>query len=85
MSAVKYLEEDTEKASIDEATEVGKALATLRKSGVNVYAGQKATPAPKRVVAKKPEAVNWLKFSKSLDDINMAEERSNGGQFVWQG
>ena len=83
--AVKYLEEDTEKASIDEAKEVGKALATLKKNGINVYSGQKATPAPKRVVAKKPEPTNWLKFSKSLDDINMEEERSNGGQFVWQG
>ena len=85
MSAVKYLEEDTEKAVVDEAKEVGKALATLKKNGINVYSGQKATPAPKRVIAKKPEPTNWLNFSKSLDEINMEEERSNGGQFVWQG
>ena len=84
MAAVKYLDENDKQAS-EEVTEVGKALATLKKNGVNVYAGKKATPAPRRVAAKKPQQTNWMNFSKSIDDINLEEERSNGGMYTWQG
>ena len=84
LAAVKYLEND-KKAEDSEVTEVGKALATLKKNGVNVYAGKKATPAPRRVAAKKPQQTNWMNFSKSIDDINLDEERNNGGMYTWQG
>tara|TARA_Y100001973_G_C5167444_1_gene316989 strand:+ start:872 stop:1375 length:504 start_codon:yes stop_codon:yes gene_type:complete len=84
MAAVKYLDENDKQAS-EEVTEVGKALATLKKNGVNVYAGAKKTPAPKRVAVKAPAQTNWMDFSKSIDEINLEEERSNGGMYTWQG
>ena len=55
---------------------VKEALKTLEKSGMSVYSGSKATPAPRRVEAEKPIAINWAEFSKSMDEIHRMEERA---------
>ena len=55
---------------------VKEALKTLEKSGMSVYAGSKATPAPRRVVADKPIAINWSEFSKSVEEVHRMEERA---------
>ena len=55
---------------------VKEALKTLEKSGMSVYSGRKATPAPRRVEAEKPVAINWTEFSKSIDEIHRMEERA---------
>ena len=87
MAAVKYLDEGGKMAGKPKApaSDVGKALKTLKKHGVNVYAGAKNTPAPKRRVAKKPEQMNWLNFSKSVEEIGREQERADGGMYTWQG
>ena len=51
-------------------------MKTLEKSGMSVYSGRKATPAPRRVEAEKPVAINWTEFSKSIDEIHRMEERA---------
>ena len=55
---------------------VKEALKTLEKSGMSVYAGSKATPAPRRVVADKPIAIDWSEFSKSVEEVHRMEERA---------
>lgn len=55
---------------------VKEALKTLEKSGMSVYSGRKATPAPRRVEAEKPVAINWTEFSKSIEEIHRMEERA---------
>ena len=85
MAAVKYLDANDKQAENTEATEVGKALSTLKKHGVNVYSGAKRTPAAKRVTVKKPEPTNWLNFSKSLEEVGLEQERAEGGAYTWQG
>ena len=87
MAAVKYLDEDGKMAGKPKvpASDVGKALKTLKKYGVNVYSGTKRTPAPKRRVAKKPEQMNWMNFSKTVEEIGREQERADGGMYIWQG
>ena len=58
------------------AMSVKDALKTLEKAGMSVYAGDKRTPATRRVAREKPVAINWAEFSKSVEEIDRMAERA---------
>jgi len=73
----KMLEEEKSNP-IDDLT---KSLATLKKHGINVYTGKKATPAP-APKAEEVEKIDFLNVSKSLEEIDrMAENKNLVGGF----
>ena len=65
-------EEDEEKSVAEKADDLHKSLKTLKKYGINVYAGSRKTPAPKSTPAVNDKP-NWFNFSKSLDEIAVME------------
>ena len=84
-------EEEEEKMMMDEKKpkkksegtidELEKSLETLKKHGINVYTGKKATPAPAPKAEEQTE-VNFLNVSKSLEEIDrMAENKNITGGF----
>jgi len=67
-------EEEEEEEKSTKIDELAKSLATLKKHGINVYTGKKATPAP-APKAEDVEKINFLSMNKSLEEIdNMAKE-----------
>jgi hypothetical protein len=53
-----------------------KSLATLKKHGINVYTGKKATPAP-APKAEEQKEINFLNVSKSLEEIDSMKANKN--------
>ena len=73
-------EEEEEKMVEEEKStkieDLEKSLATLKKHGINVYTGKKATPAP-APKAEEVAAINFLNVSKSLEEIDRMEANKN--------
>ena len=73
----KMLEEEKS----DSIDDLAKSLATLKKHGINVYTGKKATPAP-APKAEEVKEINFLNVSKSLEEIDrMKGNNSIAGGF----
>ena len=68
----KMLEEE-KNTKIDD---LAKSLATLKKHGINVYTGKKATPAPAPKAEEQAE-INFLNVSKSLEEIDNMKSNKN--------
>ncbi len=64
-------EEDEEEEEEEEAE-----LATLKKHGINVYTGKKATPAP-APKAEEIAEIDFLNVSKSFEEIDMEAKNKN--------
>ena len=79
-------EEEEEEKMIEEEKsskieDLEKSLATLKKHGINVYTGKKATPAP-APKAEEQKEINFLNVSKSLEEIDrMAANKNITGGF----
>ena len=76
-------EEEEEKMYEEKSTKIDdleKSLATLKKHGINVYTGKKATPAPAPKATDQAK-INFLNVSKSLEEIDMDKENKNLGGF----
>ena len=79
-------EEEEEEKMVEEEKntkidDLAKSLATLKKHGINVYTGKKATPAP-APKAEEVEKIDFLNVSKSLEEIDrMAEDKNIVGGF----
>ena len=73
-------EEEDEKMMEEEKStkldDLEKSLATLKKHGINVYTGKKATPAP-APKAEEQKEINFLNVSKSLEEIDRMEANKN--------
>lgn len=73
-------EEEEEKMVEEEKStkieDLEKSLATLKKHGINVYTGKKATPAP-APKAEEQKEINFLNVSKSLEEIDRMEANKN--------
>ena len=85
----KMMEEDEEKMygkdkkeeKSSKIDDLEKSLETLKKHGINVYTGKKATPAPAPKAEEQTE-INFLNVSKSLEEIDrMAENKNITGGF----
>ena len=59
------MEEEEKSDTIDD---LHKAVTTLKKHGIGVYTGKKATPAPK-VDTPKAETIDWMNVEKSWDEL----------------
>ena len=68
----KMLEEEKS----DSIDDLAKSLATLKKHGINVYTGKKATPAP-APKAEEVKEIDFLNVSKSLEEIDRMAENKN--------
>jgi len=66
-------EEEEKSTKIDE---LAKSLATLKKHGINVYTGKKATPAP-APKATEQSTIDFLNVSKSLEEIDRMKANKN--------
>jgi len=74
-----YEEKEEEKST--KLDDLEKSLATLKKHGINVYTGKKATPAP-APKAEEQEEIDFMNVSKSLEEIDrMAENKNLVGGF----
>ena len=77
-------EEEEEKMYEEKSTKIDdleKSLATLKKHGINVYTGKKATPAPAPKAEEQAE-INFMNVSKSLEEIdNMKADKNIVGGF----
>jgi hypothetical protein len=72
-------EDEAEKSS--KIDDLEKSLATLKKHGINVYTGKKATPAPAPKAEEQAE-IDFLNVSKSLEEIDrMAANKNITGGF----
>ena len=60
--------EDEEKSVAAKADDIHKSLTTLKKYGINVYTGRKATPA--RNDTPKAETVDWMNVEKSWEELD---------------
>ena len=74
-------EEDEEEKMLDEEKsdkidDLAKSIATLKKHGINVYTGKKATPAP-APKAEEVAKIDFLSMSKSLEEIDNKEGNKN--------
>ena len=67
-------EDEAEKSS--KIDDLEKSLATLKKHGINVYTGKKATPAP-APKAEEVKEINFLNVSKSLEEIDRMKANKN--------
>ena len=68
----KMLEEEKS----DSIDDLAKSLATLKKHGINVYTGKKATPAP-APKAEQVAEIDFLNVSKSFEEIDMEAKNKN--------
>jgi len=76
----KMVEDDKEEKST-KIEDLEKSLATLKKHGINVYTGKKATPAP-APKAEEQKEIDFLNVSKSLEEIDrMAANKNITGGF----
>ena len=71
----KMVEDDKEEKST-KIEDLEKSLATLKKHGINVYTGKKATPAP-APKAEEQKEINFLNVSKSLEEIDRMKSNKN--------
>jgi len=71
----KMLEDDKEEKST-KIEDLEKSLATLKKHGINVYTGKKATPAP-APKAEEQKEIDFLNVSKSLEEIDRMKSNKN--------
>ena len=73
-------EEEEEKMYEEEKStkidDLEKSLATLKKHGINVYTGKKATPAP-APKAEEVAEIDFLNVSKSFEEIDMEAKNKN--------
>jgi len=73
-------EEEEEKMVEEEKStkieDLEKSLATLKKHGINVYTGKKATPAP-APKAEEQKEIDFLNVSKSLEEIDRMKSNKN--------
>ena len=72
----KMMEEEKEEEKSTKIDDLEKSLATLKKHGINVYTGKKATPAP-APKAEEQKEINFLNVSKSLEEIDRMAENKN--------
>ena len=61
-------EEKMEEEKADTIDDLHNAVTTLKKHGIGVYTGKKATPAPK-VDTPKAETIDWMNVEKSWDEL----------------
>ena len=74
-------EEEEEEKMVEEEKntkidDLAKSLATLKKHGINVYTGKKATPAPAPKAEEQTE-IDFLNVSKSLEEIDRMKGNKN--------
>jgi len=74
-------EEEEEEKMVEEKKstkieDLEKSLATLKKHGINVYTGKKATPAP-APKAEEQKEIDFLNVSKSLEEIDRMKSNKN--------
>ena len=62
-------DEDEEETVAEKAENLHKSISTLKKYGINVYTGRKATPAP-RIDTPKAETFDWNNVSKSWEELD---------------
>ena len=53
----------------DDIDDLYKAVTTLKKHGIGVYTGQKATPAPTTEATIEEKTIDWNNLSKSWDEL----------------
>ena len=61
-------DEDEDETVAEKAENLHKSISTLKKYGINVYTGRKATPAP-RINTPKAETFDWMNIDKSWDEL----------------
>ena len=64
----KMMEEKKPKKK-DDIDDLYKAVTTLKKHGIGVYTGQKATPAPTTEAPKEEKAIDWMNVTKSWAEL----------------
>jgi hypothetical protein len=69
-------EEEKEEEKSSKIDDLEKSLATLKKHGINVYTGKKATPAP-APKAEEQKEIDFLNVTKSLEEIDRMEANKN--------
>ena len=69
-------EKKPKKKSEGTIDELEKSLETLKKHGINVYTGKKATPAP-APKAEEIAEIDFLNVSKSFEEIDMEAKNKN--------
>tara|TARA_R110002110_G_scaffold86781_2_gene226540 strand:- start:408 stop:905 length:498 start_codon:yes stop_codon:yes gene_type:complete len=62
-------EEDEEKSVAEKAEDLHKSITTLKKYGINIYSGKKATPSPAKTNSPKVIKTDFNKVEKSFDEI----------------
>ena len=62
-------EEDEEKSVAEKAEDLHKSITTLKKYGINIYSGSKATPAPAKTDSPKVTKIDYNNLEKSYDEI----------------
>ena len=72
----KMMEEEKEEEKSSKIDDLEKSLATLKKHGINVYTGKKATPAP-APKAEEQKEIDFLNVTKSLEEIDRMEANKN--------
>ena len=77
-------EEEEEEKMVEEEKntkidDLAKSLATLKKHGINVYTGKKATPAPAPKAEEQTE-IDFLNVSNSLEEIDNKKANKNLGE-----
>jgi len=60
--------DDEEETVAEKAENLHKSISTLKKYGINVYTGRKATPAP-RINTPKAESFDWNSVDKSWEEL----------------
>ena len=61
-------DEDEDETLAEKAEDLHKSISTLKKYGINVYTGRKATPAP-RIDTPKAESIDWNSVDKSWEEL----------------
>jgi Skp family chaperone for outer membrane proteins len=62
-------EEDEEKSVAEKADDLHKSITTLKKYGINIYSGKKATPAPAKTDSPKVETIDYNNVQKSFEEL----------------
>ena len=62
-------EEDEEKSVAEKADDLHKSITTLKKYGINIYSGKKATPSPAKTNSPKVTKTDFNNVEKSFDEI----------------
>tara|TARA_R100001463_G_scaffold136101_2_gene200670 strand:+ start:323 stop:823 length:501 start_codon:yes stop_codon:yes gene_type:complete len=63
-------EEDEEKSVAEKADDLHKSITTLKKYGINIYSGKKATPSPAKTDSpNKVESIDFNNVEKSFEEL----------------